>query len=81
MNTSIGTEQNIKGYLHIYMPKVRATALPGFSASYKSAQTNSVTFAAMDAKRGDKQSYSMIYEALDEDGNIVAKSGNTVDWA
>ena len=31
------TEQNTKGYLHIYFPKVRATALPGFSASYKSA--------------------------------------------
>lgn len=80
MNVSTGTEQNTKGYLHIYFPKVRATALPGFSSSYKSAGTQSVTFSAMDAKRADKASYTMIYEPLNEDGTVVAKSGSTVDW-
>lgn len=75
-----GTEQNIKGYLHVYMPKVRATALPGFSASYKSAQTNSVTFSGMDAKRADKKSYELLYEPLNDDGEVIAKSGSTVDW-
>lgn len=31
------TESSIRGWLHLYMPKVRVTALPGFSASYKTA--------------------------------------------
>ena len=74
------TEASIKGYLHIYFPRVRATALPGFSASYKAAQTNAVTFSNMDAGRADKLGYSMIYEPLDEDGEVVAKSSATVDW-
>ena len=74
------TEANTIAKLHLYMPKVRATALPGFSASYKSAQTPSVTFSAMDAKRADKKSYELIYEKLDDEGNVIAKSGETVDW-
>ena len=75
------TEKSIKGYLHVYFPKVRATALPSLSTSYKSNATPSVTFSGMDAKRADKKSYELIYEPLDETtGDIVAKSGGTVDW-
>ena len=62
------------------MPRVRATALPGFSASYKTAQVPSVTFSAMDAKRADKKCYELLYEKLDDEGNIIAKSAETVDW-
>ncbi len=62
------------------MPKVRVTALPGFSASYKTAQVPQLTFSAMDSHRSDRKSYDMIYEKLDDEGNIVAKSGETVDW-
>lgn len=75
------TESNQIAKLHLYMPKVRVTALPGFSASYKSAQTPTLTFSAMDPHRSDKKSYELIYEKLDEDGNVVAKSGETVDWS
>ena len=74
------TENNTIALLHIYFPKVRATALPGFSASWKSAQTNSVTFSNMDAKRSDGKGYEMLYEKLDADGNVIAKSSATVDW-
>ena len=45
------TESAIKGWLHLYVPRVRVTALPGFDNSYKSAATNGVTFAAIDPKR------------------------------
>lgn len=62
------------------MKRCRATALPGFDSSWKSAQTNSVTFSAMDAKRADKKYVEYYYEPLDADGAIVNKSGNTVDW-
>ena len=62
------------------MPKVRVSALPGFSASYKTAQVPTLTFSAMDSHRADKKSYDIIYEKLDDDGDIVAKSGETVDW-
>jgi len=35
----------------------------------------------MDPKRADKKGYELIYEELDADtGDIVAKSGATVDW-
>ena len=66
--------------MHLYVPRVRATALPGFDNSYKSASTNSITFSAIDPRRADKKMYEMIYEPLDENGDIVAKSDGTVDW-
>ena len=62
------------------MPKVRVTALPGFSASYKTSQVPTLTFSAMDSHRADRKSYELIYEKLDDEGNVVAKSAETVDW-
>jgi len=62
------------------MKRCRATALPGFDASYKTAQTNSITFSAIDAKRPDKKFIDYTYEPLEE-GEIVNKSAAaTVDW-
>ena len=75
-----GTESAIKGWLHLYLPRVRVTALPGFDNSYKSASTNSVTFAAIDPKRADEKMYDLCYEPLDDNGAIVAKSAGTVVW-
>lgn len=75
------TESAVKGYLHLYLPRVRVTALPGFDNSYKSAATNSVTFSAIDPKRADGKMYELDYEPLDSDGAIITKSGAaTVDW-
>ena len=74
------SQANRKGILHFCMKRCRATALPGFNSSYKSAGVNSVSFSAMDAKRADKKYVEYYYEPLDSDGAIVNKSGNTVDW-
>lgn len=74
------TESTIKGYLHRVFYRVRATAMPGFDSSYKTAATNSVTFAAIDPKRPDKKMADWIYEPLDENGEIVTKSEGTVNW-
>lgn len=74
------TESTIKGYLHRVFYRVRATAMPGFDNSYKSASTNSITFAAIDPKRADKKMADWIYEPLDENGEIVTKSEGTVNW-
>ena len=74
------TESAIKGWLHLYIPRVRVTALPGFDNSYKSASTNSVTFAAIDPKRADEKMYDLYYEPLDENGAIVTKSAGTTVW-
>ena len=74
------TESSIKGWLHLYLPRCRVTALPGFDNSYKSASTNSITFAAIDPKRADEKMYDLYYEPLDQDGNIVTKSSGTVVW-
>ena len=74
------TESSIKGYLHMYIPRVRVTALPGFDNSYKSAATNGVTFSAIDAKRADGKMFDLNYEPLDANGQIVAKGTGDVDW-
>lgn len=58
------TEAAIKGWLHLFIPRVRVTALPGFDNSYKSAATNSVTFTALDPKRADEKMYDLSYEAI-----------------
>lgn len=74
------TEANVKAYLHLYIPRARVTAAPGFDNSYKSASTNSITFAAIDPKRADGKMFELAYEPLDIDGNIVAKGEGEVDW-
>lgn len=75
------TESAVKGYLHLYIPRVRVTALPGFDSSYKSASTNSVTFSAIDPKRADEKMYDLFYEPLDTEGGIVtAHGGADVIW-
>ena len=70
----------MKGMIHLHIYRVRVTALPGFSNSYKTAGTNGLTFAAMNPKKAGKQMYDLVYEPLDSDGEIVTKSGNTVEW-
>lgn len=75
------TETSILGYVHVYLPRVRATALPGFDGGYKSAQTPGVTFTAIDAKRTDKKQYDITWEPVAANGDLVTKSSAaTVDW-
>lgn len=70
----------IKAWVHICIPRVRVTALPGFNSSYKQASTYSVTFAGIDPKRADGKMWEIMYEPLDGEGEIVNKSGATVTW-
>lgn len=75
------TDAARKGMIHIFIPRVRATALPGFESNYKTAQTFSVTFAAIDPKRPDEKMYSILYEPYNPDGSMnVVPGGGTVDW-
>lgn len=76
------TESSVKGYLHLYIPRVRVTALPGFDNSYKSASTNSITFSAIDPKRADEKMYDLLYEPLTADGqvNTAPTEGSSVIW-
>lgn len=70
-------QSGVKGWLHMELPRVRVTAMPGFDPSYKSAATNSLTFSAVDPKGADDQIYSLTYEPLDGSGNIVTKPEET----
>ena len=71
----------VRGILHLHIYRVRVTALPGFSNSYKTSATNGITFAAMDPKKGKKQMYDLVYEPMDANGEIVTKSdAASVDW-
>lgn len=75
------TEAAIKGWLHLYLPAVRVTALPGFSNSYKSVANTGITVSAMNPKRADGKMYDLIWEPTDSDGDIVNYSSATVvDW-
>lgn len=74
------TEANIKAWIHMYIPRVRVTAAPGFDSSYKTAQTPGITFSALDPKRADGKMYDLAYEPLDVDGNIVATGSGDVAW-
>ena len=74
------TESSVKGYLHLFVPRVRVTALPGFDNSYKSASTNAVTFSAIDPKRADNKMYDLYYEPLDANGEIITESTGDVNW-
>lgn len=58
------TEAAIKGWVHLFIPRVRVTALPGFDNSYKSASTHGVTFTALDPKRADEKMFDLSYEAV-----------------
>lgn len=52
----------VKGYVIMKMYRCRATAMPGFDTSYKSAATNSVTFSALEPKnRADRAVYGIAY--------------------
>lgn len=67
----------------MYIPRVRVTSLPGFSNSYKSSSTTSLTFAAMDPKLGSRSMYDLVFEPTDSNGDIITKSSVTtqnVDW-
>lgn len=76
------TDASIKGWVHMYFPRVRVTALPGFDASYKSAQTNGVTFAAIDSKLSSHKYYDITYEPTsDLNGDIVTiTDAQSVTW-
>ena len=75
------TEAAVKGWVHINIFRVRVTAMPGISSSYKSAQTYSVTFSGIDPKRADGKMWDLTFEPTDDDGEIVNKSAaTTVDW-
>lgn len=73
-------EASEKGRLALKVYRVRVTALPGFSNSYKSANTNEVTMSAIDPKRADKRIAMYFYEEYGDNGESVAKSSGTVDW-
>lgn len=58
------TEAAVKAYLHMYVPSVRVTQLPGFDSSYKTAGTNGITFTSLDPKRADGKMFDLVYEEL-----------------
>jgi hypothetical protein len=74
------TEASKKGVFHLYMPRARVTAMPGFDNSAKSASTNAVTFALLDPKRADKSAFQWAYEQLDANGEIVTDYTGTMNW-
>jgi len=59
-----------KGVLHVVIPRVMVSALPGFDNSYKSASTNSVSFQAMNPRRADQKIYDIYYELLNDSGGF-----------
>ena len=65
------SEAGIQGYYYVRVFRARITTMPGFDASYKSAQTYQFTLTALDAShlRNDDKCYACAY-----------KEGNKDDW-
>lgn len=65
------TEASIIGYYYVRVFRARITAVPGFDASYKQAQTYQFTLTALDAShlRNDEYCYACAY-----------KEGNKKNW-
>lgn len=65
------SEANIIGYYYVRVFRARITTMPGFDASYKSAQTYQFTLTALDAShlRNDEYAYVCAY-----------KRGKKADW-
>ena len=59
------TDSAVKGYVELHVFRTRVTQGPGFDSSYKSAQTNAVTFSTVDAKLADDAAYSLAYFELE----------------
>lgn len=74
------TDAAHKGTIHIFIPRCRATQQPGLESSYKSAQTFSVTFAAIDPKRPDLKMFSIFYEPYNQDGTMNVTPSGTANW-
>ena len=62
------SDSGIKGYAEMRIFRCRVTQAPGFDSSYKSAMTNQVTFATMDAKRADGAAYSVAFVEFPKQG-------------
>lgn len=61
---SNGDEQQaggVKGFVLVRIFRCRATTMPGFDGSYKSAATNQVTFSTLESKEQDGAAYSIAY--------------------
>ena len=59
-----GTETDaagVKGHVLVRIFRCRATAMPGFDSSYKSAMTNQVTFSALESDQADGAVYTIAY--------------------
>lgn len=75
------TQADVIGYWHEYIPRVMVTQRPSTDTSRGTAATPQITFSAIDAHRGDNQWYRLIYEPLDENGNISTDYGTgTFIW-
>ena len=55
------SDSGIKGYAEMKVYRCRISQAAGFDTSYKSAMTNQITMATMDAKRADNVSYSVAF--------------------
>lgn len=61
---SAGDEQQaggVKGFVMVRIYRCRATAMPGFDTSYKSAASNQVTFGTLESKQTDGAAYTISY--------------------
>lgn len=69
------TQNVIIGFYHMKIPRVMVTQRPSLDTSRSTAATPQIVFSAIDAHRGDKKWYDLVYEPLD-DGMPITEYGN-----
>lgn len=76
MSSGTDCAQNaIIGFYHMKIPRVMVTQRPSLDTSRSTAATPQIVFSAIDAHRGDKKWYDLVYEPLD-DGMPITEYGN-----
>lgn len=77
MSSGTDCSQNaIIGFYHMKIPRVMVTQRPSLDTSRSTAATPQIVFSAIDAHRGDKKWYDLVYEPLD-DGVPITEYGDT----
>lgn len=74
------SQASIVGYWHLKVPRVMVTTRASLDTSRGSAATPNIVFSAVDAHRGDKKWYELIFEELDDGAISTDYGADPIVW-
>lgn len=70
----------IAGWVHLYIPRCRVTQGPDFANKYKTHAPMRISVAAMKPTERQTKWFDIVFEPADENGNMVTRTHNSVEW-